>query len=885
MPYILTSDINLEESCILTIKAGTVVKLKGCNINVKGSLKSQGSVNNPIVFTSMQDDIHGDDTNNDKANTLPKAGDWGYIWFGDTSHDSVLDHCNFLYAGSRYAVIYLDTASPTIKNCVFEENKNYVIDMDLPSHPMIEGNTISKNGYNGINIREGSYSKNGYWDTSDMPYILSKDISLEESCTLTINPGVTVKLNRCSINVKGSLKSEGNSSNPITFTSLLDDIHGGDTNNDKANTLAKAGDWGYISFSETSHDSVIDFCQLLYGGSQGSVIHLSKASPTIQNCSFENNSNYVIDMDLTSHPVVSANSLSNNEYNGIHVRTGHYSTDAEWNCTNMPYILMDTENITFEDSCTLTIKPGVLVKIYGHTTWWGYIYPTATYHPYNINVKGVLRAQGTKENPIIFTSLRDDSHGGDTNNDGAETSPEASDWGTISFDDTSNSSTLEHCMFLYGGHSNPVISMEISSPRIANCIFENNRSAILCNAGSSPQMQGNVIRKCSSDTILCSDRSTPIINYNSIYDNESVCVNNTDENIVVNAKYNWWGNENGPMEGDISGGVDYEPYLSAPPESTPVTPPSNGTAVSQFRLNLLPGLNMISMPLKSQESYTARSLCNELDATTIIRFDAGLQTFESFVPDVFEGEGFPIDGGAGYIVNLLSPKEVVFTGSAWSNAPPKSAMAIHSEHESHWAFIVCGVVPDSGTTRYSDALIVVENLQTGNRVDGIIGRLESGKYSVVFVDPGKRDVINEGDTIRIQLKNINAEAISEAIIITVTPNDLSNGYIQANLPMRCFMPDRNALLQNYPNPFNPETWIPYQLGEDVNTVIRIYTSAGQLVRTLDLGHRPSGFYLDKNRAAYWDGRDEAGEKTASGVYFYTIHAGDFSSTHKMVMTR
>jgi hypothetical protein len=91
--------------------------------------------------------------------------------------------------------------------------------------------------------------------------------------------------------------------------------------------------------------------------------------------------------------------------------------------------------------------------------------------------------------------------------------------------------------------------------------------------------------------------------------------------------------------------------------------------------------------------------------------------------------------------------------------------------------------------------------------------------------------------------------------------------------------------QCYPNPFNPETWIPYRLAEDADVVIKVYTSAGQLIRTLSLGHKPAGFYTARDKAAYWDGRNEAGEQVSSGTYFCTIQAGDFAATKKMVVAR
>lgn len=93
------------------------------------------------------------------------------------------------------------------------------------------------------------------------------------------------------------------------------------------------------------------------------------------------------------------------------------------------------------------------------------------------------------------------------------------------------------------------------------------------------------------------------------------------------------------------------------------------------------------------------------------------------------------------------------------------------------------------------------------------------------------------------------------------------------------------LLQNFPNPFNPDTWIPYQLSEGAEVTIRIYTSTGQLVRTLDLGQKPSGAYLSKHKAAYWDGRNEKGEFVASGVYFYVLKVGSFTQTRKMTVVR
>ena len=99
------------------------------------------------------------------------------------------------------------------------------------------------------------------------------------------------------------------------------------------------------------------------------------------------------------------------------------------------------------------------------------------------------------------------------------------------------------------------------------------------------------------------------------------------------------------------------------------------------------------------------------------------------------------------------------------------------------------------------------------------------------------------------------------------------------------IPVKSELVQNYPNPFNPETWIPYNLAKDANVVVEIYSVSGQLVRTLDLVHKDAGFYLSKDKAAYWNGRDNLGEKVASGIYFYTLKAGDFRATRRMLIMK
>ena len=99
------------------------------------------------------------------------------------------------------------------------------------------------------------------------------------------------------------------------------------------------------------------------------------------------------------------------------------------------------------------------------------------------------------------------------------------------------------------------------------------------------------------------------------------------------------------------------------------------------------------------------------------------------------------------------------------------------------------------------------------------------------------------------------------------------------------IPQETVLLPNYPNPFNPETWIPYRLSHASDVDITIYDTRGMVVRRLDLGHQMAGYYTDRTKAAYWNGRNEHGESVASGIYFYQLRARDYTALRRMVILK
>ena len=124
---------------------------------------------------------------------------------------------------------------------------------------------------------------------------------------------------------------------------------------------------------------------------------------------------------------------------------------------------------------------------------------------------------------------------------------------------------------------------------------------------------------------------------------------------------------------------------------------------------------------------------------------------------------------------------------------------------------------------------------------------------------------------------------SDSITVTISVTDVAGE--APSVETSTAIPDDTVLLSNFPNPFNPETWIPYQLSKPAAVTLTIYDIRGAVVRELNLGHQAAGFYHSRSRAIHWDGRNMLGEKVATGVYFYTLKAGDYMATRKLLIRK
>ena len=315
----------------------------------------------------------------------------------------------------------------------------------------------------------------------------------------------------------------------------------------------------------------------------------------------------------------------------------------------------------------------------------------------------------------------------------------------------------------------------------------------------------------------------------------------------------------------------------------PVTKAESDQFGNAFNVTLSKGLNMLSVPLSSPTPMTAKTLAATTGATTVITLDAENQRFVAWTPGA-PTDGFPIEGGKGYIVNVPETRNFAFVGAPWTNqtevaAAPSVVSMEMSETQEVWAFVVSGHL--EGKPTFDGYEVIVHNLRTNRRISASV---EGNYFTAATADLARRSVVKVGDVIELRVIGPGGNVESQNLTFKVTPEHLANAVLSVRFDS-IGKPQQNQLLQNYPNPFNPETWIPYQLSQDSPVSVSIHDTTGKLIRTLSLGIQSAGYYNSRERAAYWDGRNALGEPIASGVYFYTLITGDFSATRRMLILK
>ncbi|AEE49027.1 CARDB domain-containing protein [Haliscomenobacter hydrossis] len=592
--YVIDNALALSQNVSLTIEAGVIIKFADQNDEYvfNGRIKAEGTIDEPIIFTSIKDDEFGGDTNNDGAGTQASPQDWRSMLI--QNNQSSLKFCTFRYGGYYFtgteaalrigngvsptvtschfyrvnqAIITGINAAPTVSDCFFSECTNAPVSIFLSSKPKFSNNTFSNNAINAIGLVGGTYATAGDYTLSkttalindnNIAYYLSESLILASNVSLTIDPGVIIKLkgvangSEVSITVNGKLTARGSAETPIIFTSSRDDAFGGDTHNDGNSSRPAIGDWfSIIINSNAGVNSVFEHCQFRYGGflrgpvvsQYGAIRTLGSSAPSMMNCSFFANSHGLmigngskpnisnctftssgwtpISLGLGALPTFSNNIFLRNNINAVGIVAGDYTGTANYTLNKLNLAGIDNvsyfvqQDITLGKDISLTIKPGVVIKFYK---------PRVRGDNSSVKVDGQIIATGTTAEPIVFTSVADDEYAGDSGNDGTSIKPNYGDWYGLVISNETRDSKFENCIFRYGGFFNQenengfgtVRAVGKSKPSISNCSFQYNAIGIVAADFSTPSIKGNNFVDCEGTALSMALTANPLFEENKI---------------------------------------------------------------------------------------------------------------------------------------------------------------------------------------------------------------------------------------------------------------------------------------------------------------------------------------------------------------------------------
>ena len=320
---------------------------------------------------------------------------------------------------------------------------------------------------------------------------------------------------------------------------------------------------------------------------------------------------------------------------------------------------------------------------------------------------------------------------------------------------------------------------------------------------------------------------------------------------------------------------------------------SGGTST----IGLIQGKNLIGLPLRDSmisrvsDLLTLDGIADNADAITVSvggKFNTVEQTGDA-------GD-ISITGGQAFILDVSNDASVSISGAGWDNTPANTMAAPFLAAEDINVTETTPVLAMTGAIVHrveningKTLTVVVKNLSTGRTVTALIGDTggvsSRADYQLTVVDIKHGRAAAIGDILKMSAVSADNSISAPPLRYTVTAEDIKLNRIQLPELIVQAIPKETQLLPNYPNPFNPETWIPYRLSKAAEVTLEIYDAAGNLVRTIDVGFKPAAAYDSRASAIYWDGRNNYGERIASGAYFYHLFTDAFSAARKMLILK
>ena len=283
---------------------------------------------------------------------------------------------------------------------------------------------------------------------------------------------------------------------------------------------------------------------------------------------------------------------------------------------------------------------------------------------------------------------------------------------------------------------------------------------------------------------------------------------------------------------------------------------------------------------------TLRALATLLSAPMGISVDtAGSKLYWTNARGRVQSANLDGSGIKNVVEGLISPSKIAI-GGANTETTTTAKKATTPAKKDNAKYDVNG----DGKVDNTDASLVASGLDTGNakydvNSDGTVNFLDL----LLIFDNRDDDAAAAPAIVGMKLNAVQIDRIEEQIDLLIATNDRSPAAMRTLVYMQQLLatarPEKTQLFANYPNPFNPETWLPYELATDTHVKITIYNTQGVVIRTLQFGHQSAGYYTERDRAAYWDGRNALGEQVASGLYFYQLETDEMSSMRKMVILK